>query len=761
MKSLFLSLFLSLLGIVLFATPLSGTVLEYDSGAKSKTKPLPFASVYWLKTQKGTTTDDFGRFQLDRTDDDGAQLVVSFVGYSNDTIDVKPNDNDIKIILAQNITLAEVQIVQRQQGAYVSRLNSVKTEVITSVGLCQLACCNLAESFENSATVDVGYADAVSGAKQIQMLGLTGLYSQLMYENMPFLRGLSAPYGLSYVPGSFMESIQISKGTASVINGFEALAGQINIEYRKPQITDPLFVNLYLNNELKSEMNVVAKIPLTERWSSALFANGAIFNQELDHVGHDGFMDMPKSKQANFTYRASYDAERYRNITTLMFLMDDKIGGQKGFDPNVNGTAQGVWGFTNRVNRVQAFTKNGFLISEKANIGTQVSATYMDMKAAYGEKTYNATEKNFYANIIYENTLSERHKLNAGASLQYNDIEEKYRPRLIFPEPDPRYPDGYITFVYPKSEVVPGVFAQYTFTNGEKTSIVAGLRYDYNTLYKQSLITPRLHIKHNLFEHGTLRASVGKAYRSAIPLAENIGLMASSRFLALPNSNELGMDDAWNYGINYIHNVPIGEERVLTLSFDAYRTDFKKQLVVDLDLSANVASFYMSDKKSYANSLQLEAKTDVVPEHWTLTLAGRYNDSKQTTRYVQGFGGWRDKLQDKIYVSKWKFLMVNNFSTNMNKWMLDITAQYNGKARLPNTNGARPDYSEPYPMLHAQLTKRFRYFDVYAGCENILNTVQKDPIISPNDPFGADFDATVIYGSLMSRTFYVGLRLTI
>ncbi len=567
------------------------------------------------------------------------------------------------------------------------------------------------------------------------------------------MRGLSAPYGLSYVPGSFMESIQISKGTASVINGFEALAGQINIEYRKPQTADPLFVNLYLNNELRSEINIIAKIPLTERWSSALFANGTLFNQELDHVGHDGFMDMPKTKQANFVYRASYDGERYRNITSLMFLVDDKIGGQKGFKPGTNSYAQGVWGFTNRVNRAQAFTKNGFLISEKANIGTQVSATYMDMNAAYGEKTYRAVEKNLYANIIYENTLSERHKLNAGVSLQYNDIEEKYQDVRVN------------TVLHPlsKIETVPGIFSQYTFTN-EKTSVVVGLRYDYNTLYKQSLITPRLHIKHDLFENGTLRASVGKAYRSAIPLAENLGLMASSRTLNLPspNSNELGIDDAWNYGINYIHNIPIGEERLLTLSFDAYRTDFKKQLVVDLDASAYSANFYMSDKKSYANSIQLEAKTDILVDYWTLTLAGRYNDSKQTTfRGQTGGFSWEEKLQDKIYVSKWKFLMVNNFRTNMSKWMLDVTAQYNGKVRLPNTNGARPDYSEPYPMLHAQLTKRFKYFDIYAGCENILNTVQKDPIISPNNSFGADFDATVIYGSLMSRTFYIGLRITI
>jgi outer membrane receptor for ferrienterochelin and colicin len=680
-------------------------------------------------------------------------LVISFVGYTNDTLDIKPGDNNIQIILSENITLAEVQIIQRQSGAYISRINSVKTEVITSVGLCQLACCDLAESFENSATVDVGYADAVSGAKQIQMLGLTGLHSQLMYENMPFLRGLSAPYGLSYVPGSYMESIQIAKGTASVLNGFEALAGQINLEYRKPQTADPLFVNLFYNDEHKSEIYVSGNIRVNERLGTTTFVHGSMFNRDMDHIGTkngnkhegDGFMDHPKYKKLNLVNRWSYDGDRYRNISTFMFLVDDKTGGQMGFDPKTNSYAQGVWGFTNRVNRAQAFIKNGFVLSDNSNIGTQLSGTYMDMEAMYGRAKYDAVEKNFYANFIYENTLAEHHKLNAGVSFQYNNIKEVYGVLPLsflssFAAP---------LTTYSKIESVPGIFSQYTYSDDE-TSIVLGLRYDYNTLYKQSLITPRLHMKRDVFEHSVIRGSIGKAYRSPIALAENLGLMASSRVLNI--AGNLGLEDAWNYGINYVHLIPIDEERVVTLSFDAYRTDFKHQMVVNLDRNAHAAHFYMSNEKSFANSFQLEARGDLIEDTWTLTLAGRYNDSKQT---IDG------KLMDKLYVSRWKFLMVNNFRFNMDKWMLDITSQYNGKVRLPNTNGARDEYSKPYPMFYSQLTRRFRYVDIYVGCENIFNTVQENPIIDHENPFGQNFDATVIYGSLMSRMLYVGLRLTL
>jgi outer membrane receptor for ferrienterochelin and colicin len=429
-----------------------------------------------------------------------------------------------------------------------------------------------------------------------------------------------------------------------------------------------------------------------------------------------------------------------------MFLIDDKTGGQVGFNPKTNNHNQGVWGFTNRVNRGQAFIKNGFVINEKSNIGTQLSGTYTDMKAKYGMREYDAVEKNFYANFIYENSFAEHHKLNTGASYQYNQIDELYVGLL------PIYGFGVVplpSVLFSKIESVPGVFSQYTYTD-PKTSIVFGVRYDYNTLYEQSLFTPRLHVKRDIFEHGVIRGSVGRAYRSPIALAENLGLMASSRQLIIPE--KLGLEDAWNFGINYVHNIPFGKDQMITISFDAYRTHFNNQLIVDLDQSANSAHFYMSNEKAYANSFQLETKTDVIADHWQLTLAGRYNDSRQTTN---------GKLQDKVYVSKWKFLMVNNIQTNMNKWMFDLTSQWNGKVRLPNTNGLREKYSKPYPMFFAQVTRRFKNVDVYVGCENIFNTTQENPIINPENPFSSTFDATVIYGSLMSRAFYVGLRWTL
>jgi hypothetical protein len=637
------------------------------------------------------------------------------------------------------VTLKEVLINHNMGGSYISKATPLKTEVITNAGLMQLACCNLGESFENSATVDAGYSDAVSGAKQIQMLGLTGLYSQMMYENMPMLKGISASYGLAFIPGPFLESIQISKGTSSVINGYEALSGQINLEYRKPQSADPLFVNIYLNHELQTDANIIGTIKINEKLSTSLFGHASFFGRQLDHIGDDGFMDKPKNLMVNLLNRWYYGGEKYHNISTVNAIYNRRIGGQMDFNPKKIDT---LWGFESSIKRLQAFTKNAFLLADDgANIGTQLSATYTDLFAKYGYKSYKAKEFNVYVNLIFEKTFADIHKLNTGISYQFNFLDDTYisSPPLLSPS----------QFKGNKAEHIPGVFAQYSLTL-DKISVVSGVRYDYNSFYNKHLFTPRIHLKWGITDNIALRASIGKGYRSPNIFAENIALMASSRIVE--KESDITMEDAWNYGFNYVHTIYFNNSHKVTLSFDAYRTEFVNQLVINQDRDAHYLYFYMSREKSYSNALQAEAKFSLFDEHWDLTLAGRFNDVRQT---LDG------QLLVKPLSPRWKALVVNNIRIDMDKWQFDITAQFNGPARLPNTGGAMDEYGKPYVIMHAQITKRFKYVDLYAGCENIFNQVQKEPIIDAAHPFSSNFDATVIWGSLMGRTFYIGVRLTL
>ncbi len=713
---------------------LRGTIHELTE--EKKLQPLAFANVMWLGTDKAAVSDENGQFSLARTEKSN-RLIVRFVGYKNDTLTVEPSQQDISIILTSNPQLLQsVEIKGKLDASFISRLQPIKTEIITTAGLNQLACCNLAESFENSLTVDVGYSDAVSGARQIQMLGLTGIYSQLLLENIPFLRGLSAPFGLSYVPGSFMESIQVSKGAASVINGYESITGQINLEYKKPQKSDPFFLNLYLNSDLRAEMNAIARAKLNDRLSTSVLAHASYFGREIDHVGHDGFMDTPKSNQINVVNRWAYDADKYHNITVLNFVNENRLGGQMGFNEDKDKGDTVKYGIGINTQRFYGSTKNGFMLGNDASIGTQVSASYLNQDAYYGLTTYKGTETEVYFNAILEKPFSEKHKLSTGLSAQYNQTKEDFFRDSLY--------------LLTKNEFVPGVFAQYAFNHADIISAIVGLRYDYNTYFEKGFVTPRIHAKYSPTETFSIRISGGKGYRTPNQLAENFGLMASSRKFHL--EEHIKQEEAWNYGINIVKDFKFIGKRTATFTVDAYRTDFINQLVVDIDKSVHDVYFYNLTGQSYANSLQGEFKFEPLKQ-FNVTIAGRYNDVRMTLD---------ESLQSKPLISPWKGLLVLSYATKYDKWMFDFTTQFNGKCRLPKMHGSHEStYSDPYLYLLGQVTRKFKYFDIYAGCENITNYVQEHPIMAADKPFGPNFDASIIWAPLMGRTFYVGLRWTI
>jgi hypothetical protein len=728
---------------------IKGTVLQYNN---SKLEAVPYANVFWLETQKGTSTDEKGNFTIEKPGKNPSHLVVSFVGYKNDTIIITTDKKEIRIILTNNTELSEVTITGGMEGSYISRLKPIKTEVITQAGLNKMACCNLSESFENSATVDVGYSDAVSGAKQIQMLGLAGIYSQLMWENIPFLRGLSSSYGLSYVPGSWMESIQISKGTSSVINGYESVTGQINVEYKKPQTAKPFFLNYYISSELKNELNVFSTHKINKNLSTMLMGHGSFMGTKWDE-NNDGFMDQPKLNQINLFNRWAYEGNGYHSILGFNFVNENRDGGQMDYDENIHRNDTVKYGIGIKNQRFQLFTKNGFEVKgmDETSIGIQAAATYHKQDVYFGLATYSGTQKSLYLNAIFQSELSHLHKYSFGFSYQYDNYEESYNKLKANKTFDTSYNR-------PRVESVPGVFAQYTFEIHEKLTVIAGIRADFNSYYR-TFVTPRLHVKWNITKSATLRASAGKGYRSASVFSENMGFMASSRTVMIVD--ELDLEEAWNYGINLSKCWEFKENRKATFTIDFYRTDFINQVVVDIDHSMHHVDFYNlgfnnTGGKSYSNSLQAEFNIDAF-KRFNVGVAARINDVK--VDYLKG-------TMEKPYVSKYKGLLTMSYATKYEKWMFDFTLQLNGKSRLPNMimSPATPvydNYSPAYAFLLGQVTRKFRNFDIYIGSENISDYMQHDPIMGASKPFSNAFDASMIWGPIMGRMFYGGIRLTI
>jgi len=710
-------------------TTIKGKVFDTNNS-----QALPFVNVYWQGSTKGTTTNQKGEFSITKTDKN-KRLIFRFIGYEADTIVVGESKEDLSVYLTQmSTTLGSVSVNERVQSTIISKLSTQNTEIITAEGLKHLACCNLGESFQNSASVDVGYSDAVSGAKQIQLLGLTGVYSQLLLENTPFLTGLSAPFGLNYVPGSWMQSISVSKGVASVINGYESITGQINLEYDKPKNGDAFYFNLYTNSDANMEMNAKSNIKINEHLYTGLFLHASYFNNAMDKLGSDGFMDYPNQRQINIGNRWHYEKGNFISQSFINYLHEDRVGGQMGFKTSMRGDTN-LYGLGAQVDRLHFFSKNCIVFSNGTSLGSQLSGTFFRNDAFFGVNNYLGRENDLYANLIYSGETRQAHQYTLGASVKYDRISEDYS---LLKQTD-------------KEEIIPGVFGNFTFLYGKKFSTTASLRYDYNTYYNKNIITPRLHARWQITDYLVLRGNVGKGYRSANVLADNFGLLASSRQIIIFNNQTLKMEDATNGGVNITYTLKTKDKRENSITLDYYHTNFKNQIVLDLDQDAHKAYIYNLEGKSYSNSAQMSINLEPV-QRFNITLAARVNDVK--TNY-------NGRLLEKPYVSKYKGLVVLSYKTKYNKWTFDLTTQFNGRERLPLNMGEKQGYSNGYVYMLGQITRKFKYFDIYAGCENITNYTQKHLVTGYTEPFSNNFDASIVYAPLMGRTFYVGVRMSI
>ena len=710
-----------------------------ESEGHQEIQTLPFASLYWAGTTMGVVSDEDGNFDLHKPETGNIlYLVVSYTGYAADTIAIPPGKTEIEILLTENIQLEEVSVRRRMGGSFISALQPAKTEVITITGLQSLACCNLSESFENSATVDIGFSDAVSGAKRIQMLGLAGVYSQLMFENLPGIRGLSSAYGLTYIPGTWMESIQISKGTSSVLNGYESTTGQINIEYKKPQRSETLFLNLFANTEGRIEANMNSALEISDTWSTMLLGHVSTQQAKIDHNGNS-FLDVPLGTQINFMNRWNHEEEHKRHIQFgLHVLNDDRSGGQIFFDPVTDRGTTNAYGIGVEAIRLQGFVKAGFFMPNtlESSIGFMGVVTFHDQSSFFGLNSYEGQQKNLYSNIVYQSFLGTTdHKINTGISYMLDEYSEQFNDTILS-----------------RTESVPGLFSEYTYTYPDRFTLILGLRADHNNLHDW-FITPRMHFRYQVNANNTLRGSAGKGYRTANVFSENSSIMASSRQLIF--AEEFRAEEAWNYGLNYTHVIPLDEERSITFSADYYRTDFRNQIIADLDQDFNKVVFYNLDGKSYSNSYQADLAIEPF-EGFEIYSAFRVDDVKRT---ING------NLVEAPLTSRYKGLLTLSYATRYEKWKFDMTNQLNGPSRIPDTREnpvqyRRPEYSPVYYILHAQVTRKFRHMDIYFGSENLTNFKQHNPIIASDDPFGSYFDSSVVWGPFTGRMLYAGIRYT-
>jgi hypothetical protein len=735
--------------LILCATPyfaqLKGRVLEINS--KSDTTAVVGVVLFWGNTQTATTTNENGRFSIIANASTN-QLIVKALGYNTDTLSVSDTTKFITLILKSGIELNEVQIIYETSGTEFSYLNPIKIETLGERSLMKAACCNLSESFETNPSVDVNFADAITGTKQIQMLGLSGQYAQITKENMPYLRGLASGYGLSFVPGTWIQSIQLSKGAGSVINGYESFTGQINTELQSPETSDKINFNTYVNQNARNEYNLNVKHRFNEKFSAGILSH-ASFNPLVQDMNGDGFADIPIGKQYNIMNKYSYNTgKRFETQFGGAYLQDSRTGGQ--FTSTVKSDTAALYKLNIENKKWEVFSKTGFVFKKKpaTSMGLQLSYLNHDQKNTYGLNAYNGLQTTFYANYIFQSiirTTNNTYKL--GASFMNDKMDETYK-----------------IFQYKRDERVGGAFAEFAHNNGEKFNIVAGLRADYHNYYGL-FFTPRLHLRYALNKSKTVfRLSGGRALKTANVFSENMAYMATSRDWIIESSDlkmpyGLNPEVGWNYGFNFTQKMKLNFKDAY-FTVDIYRTDFTQQVVADVDKNTQQVWFYNLNGPSYSNTAQAEFGWEIRKRLYVKT-AYRYVDTK--VNYKSG-------LMQKAFVSAHRAFINVGYETKKKHWLFDATLQYNGKKRLPQTSlnpseYQRASYSPDFYNVLAQITYVTKIkkvdFNIYFGVENALDYKQQNPIVASDAPFSKYFDASMVWGPIYGRMFYAGLRFKI
>jgi outer membrane receptor for ferrienterochelin and colicin len=716
-----------------------------------KKQPLFGVNIAWQNSTSGTKTDENGNFSIEKSAEVSV-LEISYEGFESQKIIVSSVEN-LSIILKEVNNLKEVTISKTKKSTEHSLYKVANVQTMGQKELLKAACCNLSESFSTNPSIDVNFSDAVTGNRQIKMLGLTSPYILITDENIPSVRGASQAYGLSFVPGTWVESIQITKGAGSVINGYESISGQINYEVLKPATDVPFFLNLFASQDDRYEINTHFNTKYSDKLSTTLFVHGNTRVGKND-MNHDHFLDNPIGKQVNILNRWQYGdcGIGFVSFLNLRYMNDEKQAGSIHFNPDTDRLTTNAWGSEINTEKIEISNKTGYVFPDMPyqSFGFQNSFQSHKQESYFGLNQYNIHQKSFFSNLLFNSIISNtKNKFTTGINFAFDQYDEVVD--LNFSQDFSRIDNSV------------GAFFEYTFDNLDNFSLVAGARIDqHNRL--GTFVTPRLHIRYNPWNQAVIRASVGRGKRAANIFAENQQLFASNRNFSILNSDGklygLNPEIAWNYGVSFIQKF-----KLLGMSsevvFDYYVTDFQNQAVVDIDANAQQVLFYNLEGKSFANSFQAEFSIELI-KHLNFKSAYKYFDVQ--TQYTSGQLQRALQAKHRIF---WNLSYETHIKEKGQQWKFDVTYNWLGEQRLPNT-ASNPEafqlgkYAPAFTIVNAQLTRTFSStFELYIGGENMGNFKQTNGIVQSTNPFGTYFDSSMLYGPTFGAMYYAGLRFKI
>ncbi|MDZ7847966.1 MAG: TonB-dependent receptor [Owenweeksia sp.] len=733
-------LLLALVPVLLHAQ-ITGTVQAYED---EKLAPLPGANVYWEGTETGTVTDKDGHFEIEKVPG-SHQLAVSFVGYKSQKKMVISRQGSVNFYLVPTGSeLEEVDVLARVDATSVNIKKAELSYNIDDKELRKAACCNLSESFETNASVDVAFADAITGQRQIEMLGQAGKYALIQRENIPFARGINATTGLTYLPGPFVQSIQLTKGLSSVLNGYESITGQINVELHKPETAPALLLNSFANQGGRMELNVVSALDVSDKLSTAFLLHGSR-SPVVNDVNRDGFADMPTGSQINLNNRWHWKNpdNGWEGQMGISAIQSDKIGGQVSYAKGDN-PADSLWGYESHGRRLEVFGKNGYVFKKKGrSLGLLYSLSYQDHEGIFGQRGHEAEQSALYFNSIYQDIIgTTQHKYRTGISFQ-GDLFNEVVSDLTNDTSTAYYQSK-------REEYVPGAYFEYTYEPGLHFTMVAGLRADYNAYFDKIYVTPRLNLRYMPSENTTLRLGGGRGQRTPNVMSENLGILASGRNLNYGQLGDIAPEVAWNVGASINQNFKLGNKK-LTLNVDGFYTYFERKLVTDLDFD-RLSAYFLLPAGSRSLSVLSQVDYEVI-NNLEIRLAYKFLHSEDA--FTNG-------LAQSYQIPKHRAFANLAYHTE-DQWKFDLTLNWFGPKRLPPSQDTppafeRPAFSPDFFTLDTQVNKAFENgLELFAGVNNLLDRRQTNPIVNGQNPYSTYFDSNYVWGPIFGRNIYAGL----
>ncbi len=730
--------------VTFFSQNLKGKVID------SKKEAIVGANVYWLNTSMASVSNENGEFEISIPPSDSLQkskahnkLLANYIGYGTDTITVK-TQTYVVFKLKENKTLNEVVVVGEKDGIILSNKSVNKLEIIGEGELKKSACCDLAGCFETQASIQPHTTNVITNSKELRILGLSGVYNQILIDGFPIIQGLAYTYGISGFPGTLVDNIYVAKGANSVMQGYESISGQVNVVTKEPDKTDKLFLNVYANSFLEKHVNVNFAFK-KKKWSNLIAFHTVQPANKTDRDGDD-FLDLPLLKRYVAYTKLKYGKENDWGLSFKMglrYINEQRIGGQEFFNPDKDKGTQNAYGQTVNLGQPEGYMRVGYRFNDVHNIAVYSSAYTQQQQSYFGTTKYTGLQNNFYLNGQYELNYLEKHSLKTGISFRHFQLNE------IISFSDTTLKRTYAG-KYNRLEDIPGLFAEnaMSFFNN-KLNWILGVRLDHHNEFSYKF-TPRTMIKWDVAKNSIVRASIGKGWRTVNLFSENVGMLASSRDIVI--TEKLKPEEAWNYGLNFTQKF---ERQNLTghFSVDAYHTQFQNQIFPNYDLDATKAFVSNFGGTSVSNGFQ----ADVYVKLWRRF---EFKTGYNFLDVYQIINGTKDVLP---FNSMHKMLVTFGYKPINNKFHIDVNLHVFGKQRLPNTTGnpsdfKQPDFSKPYQLLNAQFTYILKKFEFYAGCENIFNFRQNQPLVSWQNPFGNYFDSSFAWGPTRGREFYGGIR---